>query len=90
MESGPGDARFVSGIVDFGMNVSVALESPRFTRETLDGCDVQMGETFPADVPAGLAQRGHSIRLPEPFAFSMRHGAAVVRDRSRRGKLRLR
>lgn len=76
-------AQFVSNIVDFHMNVQSALEQPRFTKETFAGCDVMMEETIPADVRAGLAARGHQIKLLEPFSFAVGQGAAVVRDLSR-------
>jgi gamma-glutamyltranspeptidase/glutathione hydrolase len=77
-------AQFVSNIVDYGMNVQAALEQPRFTKDTFEGCDVEMEETVPADVRAGLSQRGHKISLLEPFSFSVGQGAAVVRDDSRK------
>lgn len=76
-------AQFVSNIVDFHMNVQSALEQPRFTKETFAGCDVMMESTIPADVRAGLAARGHEIKLLEPFSFTVGQGAAVVRDLSR-------
>jgi gamma-glutamyltranspeptidase/glutathione hydrolase len=76
-------AQFVSNIVDFGMNVQAALEQPRFTKETFEGCDVEMEETIPPDVRAGLAQRGHQIKLLPPFSFTVGQGAAVVRDNRR-------
>jgi gamma-glutamyltranspeptidase/glutathione hydrolase len=76
-------AQFVANIVDYGMNVQAALEQPRFTKETFEGCDVQTEETIPADIRAGLTQRGHQIRLLEPFSFSVGQGAAVVRDSGR-------
>jgi gamma-glutamyltranspeptidase/glutathione hydrolase len=76
-------AQFVSNIVDFGMNVQAALEQPRFTKETFEGCDVEMEETIPLGVRAGLAQRGHQIKLLQPFSFTVGQGAAVVRDSSR-------
>ena len=76
-------AQFVANIVDYRMNVQAALEQPRFTKESFEGCDVQMEETIPADVRAGLTQRGHQIRLLEPFSFFVGQGAAVVRDSSR-------
>jgi gamma-glutamyltranspeptidase / glutathione hydrolase len=76
-------AQFVSNVVDFGMNVQAALEQPRFTKETFDGCDVMMEETIPADIRAGLAQRGHQIKLLELFSFTVGQGAAVVRDSTR-------
>jgi gamma-glutamyltranspeptidase/glutathione hydrolase len=65
------------------MNVQAALEQPRFTKDTFEGCDVEMEETMPADVRAGLSQRGHQIKLLEPFSFYVGQGAAVVRDSSR-------
>ena len=77
-------AQFVSNVVDFGMNVQAALEQPRFTKETFDGCDVQMEETIPAGVREGLASRGQQIKLLEPFSFLVGQGAAVVRDDSRK------
>ncbi len=76
-------AQFVSNIVDFGMNVQAALEQPRFTKETFAGCDVQMENTIPAEIRAGLTQRGHEIQLLEPFSFTVGQGAAVVRDTTR-------
>ena len=77
-------AQFVANIVDYGMNVQAALEQPRFTKDTFEGCDVEMEETVPADVRAGLSQRGHKISLLEPFSFFVGQGAAVVRDDSRK------
>jgi gamma-glutamyltranspeptidase/glutathione hydrolase len=77
-------AQFVANVVDYGMNVQAALEQPRFTKDTFDGCDVEMEETVPADIRAGLSQRGHQIRLLEPFSFSVGQGAAVVRDSGRK------
>jgi gamma-glutamyltranspeptidase/glutathione hydrolase len=77
-------AQFVANIVDYGMNVQAALEQPRFTKETFEGCDVMMEETIPADVRAGLAERGHQIKLLEPFSFTVGQGAAVVRDDARK------
>ena len=77
-------AQFVANIVDYGMNVQAALEQPRFSKDTFEGCDVQMEETVPADVRAALSQRGHQIKLLEPLSFSVGQGAAVVRDSSRK------
>jgi gamma-glutamyltranspeptidase / glutathione hydrolase len=77
-------AQFVANIVDYGMNVQAALEQPRFSKDTFDGCDLQMEETVPADVRAGLTKRGHQIKLLEPLSFSVGQGAAVARDSSRK------
>jgi gamma-glutamyltranspeptidase/glutathione hydrolase len=73
-------AQFVANIVDYGMNVQAALEQPRFTKDTFAGCDVEMEQTIPAEIRAGLARRGHEIQLLEPLSFSVGQGAAVVRD----------
>jgi gamma-glutamyltranspeptidase / glutathione hydrolase len=76
-------AQFVANVVDYGMNVQAALEQPRFTKGTFDGLDVQMEETIPEAVRAGLTKRGHQIQLLEPFSFSVGQGEAVVRDSRR-------
>jgi len=76
-------AQFVSNVVDFGMNVQAALEQPRFTKETFAGCDVEMEETIPAEIRTELTQRGHEVKLLEPFSFTVGQGAAVVRDGTR-------
>ncbi len=77
-------AQFVANVVDYGMNVQAALEQPRFTKGTFDGCDVQMEQTIPVAVRDELTQRGHTIDLLEPFSFSVGQGEAVVRDGKRR------
>jgi gamma-glutamyltranspeptidase/glutathione hydrolase len=51
------------------MNVPAALEQPRFTKATLDGCDVQMEETIPESIRTELARRGHQIRTLKAFFF---------------------
>jgi gamma-glutamyltranspeptidase / glutathione hydrolase len=76
-------AQFVANVVDYGMNVQAALEQPRFTKGTFDGCDVEMEQTVPESVRAELTKRGHQIQLLEPFSFSVGQGEAVVRDSSR-------
>ncbi|MHB1858260.1 MAG: gamma-glutamyltransferase [Acidobacteriaceae bacterium] len=76
-------AQFVANVVDYGMNVQAALEQPRFTKPTFDGCDVEMEPGIPETVREGLTQRGHQIQLLEPFSFSVGQGEAVVRDSRR-------
>ncbi|MGA8432050.1 MAG: gamma-glutamyltransferase [Candidatus Sulfotelmatobacter sp.] len=76
-------AQFVANVVDYGMNVQAALEQPRFTKSTFEGCDVQMEETIPAAVRAELTKRGHQIAPIEPFSSTVGQGEAVVRDAKR-------
>lgn len=76
-------AQFVANIVDYGMNVQAAMEQPRFTKDTFDGCDVQMEETIPESVRTDLAKRGHQIRTLEPFSFTVGQGEAVMHESTR-------
>jgi len=76
-------AQFVANVVDYGMNVQAALEAARFTKSTFDGCDLQMEERVPVSVRDELANRGHEIKLLEPFSFTVGQGEAVVRDGKR-------
>ena len=76
-------AQFVANVVDYGMNVQAALEQPRFTKGTFEGCDVQMENTIPASVRDELTKLGHQIELLEPFSFTVGQGEAVVRDTRR-------
>ncbi len=76
-------AQFVANVVDYGMNVQAALEQPRFTKSTFEGCDVEMEETVPVAVRDQLSQLGHKIQLLEPFSFTVGQGDAVVRDDKR-------
>jgi gamma-glutamyltranspeptidase/glutathione hydrolase len=76
-------AQFVANVVDFGMNVQMALEAARFTKLTFDGCDVQMETRVPEAVRQELARRGHVITAMGGFASSMGNGEAVMRDAKR-------
>jgi len=77
-------AQFVANIVDFNMNVQMALEAARFTKATFDGCDVQMEARIPEAVRQELARRGHIVAPLAGFATAMGNGEAVMRD-SKRG-----
>ena len=73
-------AQFVSDVVDFGMNIQAALESPRFTKMTFNGCDVEMEDRIPASVRQALTARGHQIRLRGDYTEDVGGGQAVMRD----------
>ena len=76
-------AQFVANVVDFGMNVQMALEAARFTKLTFDGCDVQMETRVAEAVRQELARRGHVIAPLGGFATAMGNGEAVMRDAKR-------
>ncbi|HEY1889266.1 MAG TPA: gamma-glutamyltransferase [Steroidobacteraceae bacterium] len=73
-------AQFVSDVVDYGMNIQAALESPRFTKMTFNGCDVEMEDRIPASVRRALTARGHQIRLRGDYTEDVGGGQAVMRD----------
>jgi gamma-glutamyltranspeptidase/glutathione hydrolase len=77
-------AQFVANIVDFGMNIQAAMEAARFSKESFDGCDVQMERRIPETVRAELTAMGHQIRLRGDFApGGMGGGQVTMRDFSR-------
>jgi gamma-glutamyltranspeptidase / glutathione hydrolase len=74
-------AQFVANVVDFGMNVQAALEAPRFTKPTFEGCDIEVESRVPADVRDELTRRGHVLTIVEPYAFgAVGQGESVMRD----------
>jgi gamma-glutamyltranspeptidase/glutathione hydrolase len=76
-------AQFVANIVDFNMNVQMALESARFTKPTFEGCDVQIESRVADAVRAELTRRGHILTPMGPFSGAMGNGEAVMRDAKR-------
>lgn len=76
-------AQFVANIVDFGMNVQRAMEVPRFTKGTFEGCDLQMETGIPDSVRLDLQKRGHLITPLNGYSSAMGNGEAVMHDRKR-------
>jgi gamma-glutamyltranspeptidase/glutathione hydrolase len=73
-------AQYVANVVDFGMNIQMAMEAARFTKGSFSGCDVQMESRVPAAAREQLTALGHKIRLLGSFAEPMGRGQAVERD----------
>jgi len=73
-------AQFVSNVVDYGLDIQAAMEAPRFTKMTFNGCDVMMEDRIPEDVRRALAARGHAIELQGDYSEVMGGGQAVMRD----------
>ncbi|MGZ8921015.1 MAG: gamma-glutamyltransferase [Limisphaerales bacterium] len=73
-------AQFVSKVVDAQRNIQLALESPRMTKLTFDGCDVKMESRIAPEVVADLEKRGHKVQLIDPYATDVGGGQAVMRD----------
>jgi gamma-glutamyltranspeptidase/glutathione hydrolase len=72
-------AQFVSNVVDHGMNIQAALEAPRFTKLTFDGCDVTVERRIPDAVRSGLSAKGHQIEVAGDYCSLMGGGQAVMR-----------
>ncbi len=73
-------AQFVSNIVDHGMNIQMALETPRFTKKTFGGCDVLIENRIAPDVFQALKAKGHQFKVVGEFSNEMGGGQAVIHD----------
>jgi len=73
-------AQFVANIADYKMNIQAALEAPRFTKYTFDGCDVQMEDRISESTRKDLESRGHKIELRQGYSSEFGGGQAVRRD----------
>ncbi len=73
-------AQFVSNVVDFGLNIQAALESPRFRHLGFHGCRVAMEDRIPEAVRNALTARGHQIDLRGDYSGMMGGGQAVQRN----------
>ncbi|WP_321475393.1 gamma-glutamyltransferase [uncultured Paludibaculum sp.] len=79
-------AQFVSNFVDEGMNIQMALESPRFTKDGPSGCDVQIENRVPAATLRQLTGYGHKLVMRGAYSTNMGRGAVVMYDAKTRMK----
>ncbi len=73
-------AQFASNLIDYGMNIQEALESPRFTKKNSGGCDVSIESRVPAATLQQLSERGHEIRIRREYTQEMGRGQAILHD----------
>jgi gamma-glutamyltranspeptidase/glutathione hydrolase len=73
-------AQFVSDIVDHKMNIQAALEAPRFTKTTFEGCDVEIEDRVPASIRDELTAKGHKLNVRGAFSAEVGGGQAAMRD----------
>jgi gamma-glutamyltranspeptidase/glutathione hydrolase len=73
-------AQFASKVVDFGMSMQAALETPRFTKHTFEGCDVGLERRIPLSVRKELERLGHEVEELPPYSGMVGGGQAVMRD----------
>lgn len=72
-------AQFVSNVVDYGMNLQVAMETARFTvRSNFDiGCNIAIEDRVPAEVRQQLTNMGHQLEVRGDFSLYMGRGQAI-------------
>ncbi|MSV34115.1 MAG: gamma-glutamyltransferase [Bryobacterales bacterium] len=75
-------AQFVSNVVDYGMNLQEALETPRFTKLAPEGNDVIIESRVPAATRDALTAMGHEITLGREYTQQMGRGQAILHDAS--------
>jgi gamma-glutamyltranspeptidase/glutathione hydrolase len=73
-------AQFIANIADFKMNIQAAIESPRFTKYTFTGCDVEMENRFNGKVRDELTAKGHQIKVLGTFSSRVGGGQVTLRD----------
>jgi gamma-glutamyltranspeptidase/glutathione hydrolase len=73
-------AQFVANIVDFKMNIQAAIEAPRFSKRTFEGCDVEIEGRVPGNVRSELEGMGHKLEVRGVFSLRMGSGQATQRD----------
>lgn len=73
-------AQFVSNVVDHGFNMQWALEAPRFTKTSFEGCDVEMESRIPERAVEGLREKGHLVTVGNPFDSKVGNGQAILRN----------
>ncbi len=74
-------AQYVSNIVDYGMNIQMAMEAARFTKGSFAGCDVQMENRISQKSRDELTAMGHKIRVVGAYSGgAMGRGQVVERN----------
>ena len=73
-------AQFVSKVVDHNLNIQAAMESPRMTKLTFEGCDVKLESRIPQASGLELERRGHKVQAIAPYSTDAGGGQAVMRD----------
>jgi len=73
-------AQFVSNVADHLLNIQAALESPRFSKSSFDGCDVAVEMRIPATSIRALENKGHQVQVKGSFSQTVGGGQAVMRD----------
>ncbi|MEQ1948702.1 MAG: gamma-glutamyltransferase [Bryobacteraceae bacterium] len=75
-------AQFVSNVVDYGMNMQQAMETPRFFKGGPAGCEVSMEARLPEASLRQLENSGHIISVRPEYSQEMGRGQAILHHSS--------
>ena len=74
-------AQFVSNLVDYGMNIQAAMETPRFTvADNQVNCDLLIESRIAPDVLQALRKKGHNLTVRGDYTSRMGRGQAVMHN----------
>jgi gamma-glutamyltranspeptidase/glutathione hydrolase len=73
-------AQFVSNVVDYGMNIQAALETPRFTVSSRRGCNILIESRVKSETLQQLSGMGHQLEVRKEYSTAMGRGQAVLHD----------
>lgn len=73
-------AQYVSDVVDYGMNIQAAMESPRFTNPSFGGSTFLIEDRVPEDIRQALILKGHKLTVLGDYSDRMGGGQAVLHD----------
>ena len=73
-------AQFLAGIADFGFTIQEALEAGRFTKQTFEGCDVEIEPSVPPEILKELRALGHNLHVAPSRSGVFGWGQAVMSD----------
>jgi gamma-glutamyltranspeptidase/glutathione hydrolase len=77
-------AQFVSNVADHGMNIQAAMEAPRFSKKTFEGCDLAMESRVSEATRKELEAKGHLITVVAPYSgLNVGGGQAVMSNGDR-------
>jgi len=73
-------AQFVSNLVDYGLNVQGAMETPRFAKANSPGCEVTIESRVPPASIEKLKEKGHLVTVRKEYMEAMGRGQAILHN----------
>ena len=74
------NARLVSNIADYGMNIQQALENARFTVHPKRGCNIVIESRVEPETLKKLSALGHKLAVEKEYSTRMGRGNVVLHD----------